>query len=111
MSMSHQNMIENEELSIEQGIFALEEYERVKPEIVVSHDCPEQCAEKLLRDHQPRIPSRTGQLLGRMFEIHQPKKWIFGHWHVSKKFFLPGFVTDFVALNIEETYQIEVSDE
>jgi predicted phosphodiesterase len=102
---------ENEELTIEQGVFALEEYERQKPEIVVSHDCPEQCAEKLLRGHQRRIPTRTGQLLGRMFEIHQPKMWIFGHWHIGKKFFLPGFATDFVALNVEDTYQIEVPNE
>ena len=100
-----------EELTIEQGIFALEEYERTKPGIVVTHDGPEQVAEHLLRPHQHRISTRTGQLLGRMFEIHQPKIWIFGHWHMSKKFFVPGFSTDFICLNCEETCVLDILEE
>lgn len=101
---------QEEELSMIEANDAIEAYAAAKPDYVVTHDCPEQASCKMRRAGQRQITSRTGQLLGRMFEIHEPKVWVFGHWHVSKKFFVEGHRTDFVALHECETYKLEVPD-
>lgn len=64
----------------------------VKPKIMVTHECPESIAEIIvgripdLRGGRikldPRFASRTRVAFQEMFEAHQPKLWIFGHWHV-----------------------------
>lgn len=62
----------------------LEDYCREKPEIVVSHTCPRSIIESMFGLNP--IPTRTNCLLEEMFEHHQPREWIFGHFHrpVSK---------------------------
>ena len=60
------------------GNHALALYERTKPRIVLTHDCPLEVTKEMgLRV----IPSRTSQLLSAMFAIHQPSMWLFGHYH------------------------------
>jgi len=77
----------NEELTIEQGYKALEAYEAAEPRIVASHEAPQQVGEALLRDGGFRpekwgsTSRRTAQLLQRMYEVHQPEYWFFGHYH------------------------------
>lgn len=77
---------EDEELTYQQCVNAINAYEQVKPEFVVTHTVPESII--------PSIPfnkmfgetiyrNRTEQMLENMYQIHQPKKWIFGHWHVD----------------------------
>jgi hypothetical protein len=77
-----------EELSYAQGLRALELYEKLKPDFVVTHTVPSSII--------PEVPfkrifgdtihgSRTESLLDNLYYIHQPKKWIFGHWHVDWK--------------------------
>lgn len=72
----------NEELGMVECYAALAEYRRVKPNFVVSHECPRSVVphvtESLLL-----IPSRTNQVLEAMFAAHQPQKWVFGHYHKS----------------------------
>lgn len=80
---------EREELTVEQGQKALELYSKVKPTLMITHDCPEVMREVFLSKNMgmmggnKKIITRTGNLLQKMFEIHQPKLHIFGHWHQS----------------------------
>lgn len=79
----------DEELSIAELNKAVEFYADTKPDIVLSHDGPNIATDVLMNKftlHKDRpIPTRTGQALSAMWEIHWPKQWIFGHWHVNWK--------------------------
>jgi hypothetical protein len=60
----------------------LDLYEAEKPDLMVTHDCPSDFAKLyLLGAHKPPYPSVTGNALMVMHNIHQPKNWVFGHWH------------------------------
>lgn len=54
---------------------------------VMSHTCPE----FLLRDIERHIKIKVDDFdismraLSRVFEMYRPKRWFFGHWHVSFK--------------------------
>lgn len=76
-----------EQLSQEELGKALAEYVLVKPEIVVSHDCPISLTQTMLRDAimpgYPVVGSRTGHALQAMLDVHRPDIWIFGHYHVN----------------------------
>lgn len=104
----------DEELNIAQLTEALELYEQVKPEIMITHDGPEIATMELLNrftlgawDRKPIIPTRTGQGLQAMFEAHKPEQWFFGHWHVDWSLTLRG--TKFRCLN--EFSKVEISKE
>lgn len=72
----------------------LDRYIKQRPQIMVTHECPETVAALILGKMadlrqvgasvklDPRFASRTRVAFQRMFELHQPKLWIFGHWHV-----------------------------
>jgi len=88
-----------EELSMLQCREVMEMYLETKPEIVVSHDGPQQATHNLLIG-QP-LSTRTGQLLSSMFTFHKPKYWIFGHWHKNWRAEIEG--TNFICLPIPST--------
>lgn len=96
----------NEELSMAECYAALTEYQRTKPNFVVSHECPQSIiphvtASSLL------IPSRTNQLLEQLFSIHQPDRWVFGHYHTSWNKVING--TQFTCLDELECLDITAS--
>jgi len=70
---------------------ARELYRKVKPDLVLTHEPPRSICDLLgnpevLRSfgHDPKtFTTRTSIALERMFAIHQPKQWIFGHFHKS----------------------------
>lgn len=72
----------DEELSVRSMRAALEQYKRVKPQLVITHECPSSIVDMI---HGPSEigPSATALLLQAMFEAHQPKEWFFGHHHVT----------------------------
>lgn len=75
-------------------------YKKVKPEIMITHECPETFSNDLcnyvgIRKYN-NDPSRTRETFDRMLQIHQPKVWIFGHWHHNVNMFLYG--TEFICL-------------
>ena len=75
---------DDEELSNNELTLLVDKYIIEKPDIVVTHDCPEEIA--IMMDEwsghkKLDISSRTRQALQSMFEIHKPKLHIFGHWH------------------------------
>lgn len=91
---------------------AINLYERVKPKYVFSHDTVSSAATWLLTaiaggfrsEKMLSADSRTAVALEQMFQIHQPKEWIFGHYHIDKSFNWKG--TKFTCLNELNVYTI-----
>lgn len=103
-----------EELSPETLNRVKELYLNIKPRIVVSHEAPAKAGAMLLAMTQMRLykgacfESRTAQVFNQMFEEHQPELWVFGHYHISKTFFLDK--TYFVCLNELEFMTIDTEN-
>lgn len=92
---------EQEQVGIDQFMKARELYRETKPDIVLTHDCPESIALLLLEPGQSIYQNMTGWALQELFNIHQPKIWRFGHWHRSWSKTVNG--TEFRCLNELET--------
>jgi hypothetical protein len=89
-----------EELSYSQAEKAFELYKEKKPSLVISHDAPVEVPLKMRFLTPDRTePSITNQLLQFMFETHQPKKWAFGHWHISRRVVIKGTIFHCVGEN------------
>ncbi len=83
----------NEEFELHQHDAIIEDYARAKPDVVFTHECPNSIGfggktplktpDVLQRfGYNPvTFTTRTGVLLQRMFEAHQPKLHVFGHYH------------------------------
>lgn len=79
----------DEECSYAELERVVDDYAAIKPEIVVTHECPESVANEILAAfNKIKIEdgSRTRQALEMMLHKHQPRHWFFGHWHVSLSF-------------------------
>jgi predicted phosphodiesterase len=85
----------DEELSVERLREAHRLYVESRPRVMVTHDAPDSVI-KLLGPRSTNT-TRTGSFLERMFQAHQPKIWIFGHWHVDCVEIVEG--TKFVCLD------------
>ncbi|MGD9631444.1 MAG: metallophosphoesterase [Pyrinomonadaceae bacterium] len=53
---------------------------QVKPPVILSHTAPHHVAQMAFKYNVP-FHSRTGAFLDLLFEIHQPKLWVFGDHH------------------------------
>jgi len=76
----------DEELSYHKLQEIITLYEVEKPDVMVSHEIPEEMAkviEVLSGRRKLDIDSRTRQAFDGMLYLHQPKLWIHGHWHYS----------------------------
>lgn len=65
---------------------ALDAYSKAKPEFVVTHTAPTSIIplipfERLFGD--TLYKTRTELTLQKMYDAHQPKTWVFGHFHVN----------------------------
>ena len=74
-----------EELSYKRGQDAIDLYNEILPDIVLSHDCPFKILSNLYGTAH-KEETITGQILDTCFEAHQPKMWLFGHHHQDKTF-------------------------
>lgn len=100
---------EDEELSYASLYNMIDEYAKVKPEIMVTHECPEIIANTLCRSYDKAKfldSSRTRVAFDHMFQIHKPKYWIFGHWHLPLDKNILG--TNFICLDINKSVDIEI---
>jgi predicted phosphodiesterase len=100
----------DEELSFEELGKAADLYVQSKPRFVLSHEAPSEAAKNLLytllignkdsyfTEKLQCSMSRTSEALQYMLDRHQPEKWIFGHYHVDRKFAIPGCKTEFVCV-------------
>jgi hypothetical protein len=75
---------DDEELGYEAMSGVIAAYEVAQPQIMVTHDCPQEFGVHLFgRDSGKSGRNRTNMGLQTMWEIHRPRVWIFGHWHQS----------------------------
>ena len=95
---------ENEQVNIDQFMKARELYRNIKPEVMITHDCPQDIALQMLEPGQRVYENITSWALQELYNIHQPKLWFFGHWHRSVK--IQHGNTQFVCLNELETYTL-----
>jgi len=80
---------ENEELSKEEFEEVVKDYYEKKPNIVLTHDCPDSVSRiignpEILRGFgfdPDTFNTITQTYLEKCFIIHQPKLWVFGHYH------------------------------
>lgn len=82
-----------EEMNFEEWTRCIDTYDRTRPSIVLSHECPTDPLDQMFGF---TTPSNTAKGLQVLFEIHQPLLWIFGHHHKSKRKVIHG--TEFVCL-------------
>lgn len=74
----------DEELSIAELTDCLDLYDKIRPQIVVTHDCPTSIRNIFLKvGKDEQNGTRTNQALQQMFEIHHPQLWVFGHHHAN----------------------------
>lgn len=93
----------NEELTYKEGYQIIENYEKIKPNIVVTHDCPQSVAENLF-SYIHGNKSMTRLILQEMFEVHQPSQWFFGHHHKDIDVMIEG--TNFICLDELSIYNL-----
>lgn len=96
----------NEELTYQEQLEAFDFYCKVKPKIVISHDCPQTALTTMFKMGWSYGKSQTRTMLEMMFLEHKPDLWVFGHHHQSVKMNILG--TEFVCLDELETLTIEL---
>lgn len=107
---------EEEQMSQEVMERCLALYEEFKPRIVVTHTCPDFVARDIGSPGALRyfgfdpatFQTRTQQFFGVCYKIHQPKLWVFGHFHKSWHKVYDN--TTFRCLKELESLDIETSD-
>lgn len=87
----------NEENNIETFMKARDLYREIKPDVVLTHDCPESLISHLLPPGSRVFQNITTWALEELLNIHQPKIWRFGHWH--QKWRMTIGKTDFRCLD------------
>ena len=91
----------DEELTYIQGRDAMDQYMKLLPDVVVTHDCPQVIMQTLFGYSEK---SNNRMLFEAMWEAHKPKLWLFGHHHQSKDINVLG--TNFRCLNELEVFEI-----
>ena len=99
----------DEELSYAELNKAIDLYEQVKPDIVLTHMFPETLLHILFPKKYESYPSITGQALASMFEIHKPKIWVFAHMHPFMNEVHNVLGTTFMCLSEFGTFDYDVS--
>ena len=96
---------QDEELSKRQADAVIDLYEKVKPKIVATHDCPEAVLPVMYRDRVRTFHTYTGQLFDALMSIYPPDVWVFAHHHKTHQFVVGS--TKFYGLRILEALKIE----
>jgi hypothetical protein len=99
---------QNEQVTIESFIEARELYRSIKPDIFLSHDCPDFMVRDYIGPYARVYENITNWALGELYKIHQPKLWIHAHYHQSKTTVYEN--TKFICLDELEIYSL-VKDE
>lgn len=73
----------DEQLNYKQMAEATTLYADTKPEVVVTHQCPQSVEDRIF-DFPHRYDNATSKWLDVLFELHKPKLWVFGHYHLSR---------------------------
>lgn len=74
-----------------------------------SHDCPTSVAYHMFLKGKVGLNQHlniTNETLQAMFEKHQPKRWVFGHWHITKSIVIEG--CEFICIGKKDSRIIEL---
>lgn len=101
---------EEEQLSYNELMNVIVEYEKVKPDIMITHELPKVGIENIFHKQfiSDGIGNRTAIALNQMFEIHKPKIWFYGHWHRNRIDNLLG--TEFVCIDELDYIDYEIEE-
>lgn len=99
------NWWENEQNTMETFEKAKKLYSDIRPDTVMTHDCPLFIVPDLLPVGSKVYENLTSWALQELFNIHKPKYWFFGHYHTSWNKNIDG--TEFRCLNELEYYSIK----
>lgn len=97
---------EDEQINESEYPYIVKKYENMLPEIFVSHDGPTDAIFQILGSHKEIIKTRTSNLLQILFDIHKPKLWVFGHYHVPLDVVIKD--TRFVCLPELKTLEVKL---
>ena len=93
----------DEELSHEELEEVIDLYFQQKPDVMVTHEVPNSVVFhfglRILKDS-----ARTREAFRLMFEIHKPKLWIFGHWHIKFDKVIDG--TRFIC--VDQNHHVDI---
>lgn len=90
----------DEELEYSEFFPIFDAWEKHKPKIIVTHDCPQFVAHTKYGIYESSI---TRKAFDNLFEVHQPSMWLYGHHHKSDDFMLKG--CNFICLDELEIYK------
>jgi len=103
---------EDEQLSYSRFQTVIDTYAITQPSVMVTHDCPHSVAKQMFFDTGmcmgKQVPTITGQALDAMFSIHQPKLWVFGHYHTTMQVKIGNTIfacvgaDDYLDFNLED---------
>lgn len=99
----------DEELSYAELQVLVDKYQEVKPDVMITHECPEIISTEMCRRvgwKKFDSKSRTRDAFETMWLNHKPKLWIAGHWHLSFDADIMG--TRFIILNELEWVDVNI---
>lgn len=84
----------DEQLSVPEFERLIDEYARVKPRVMITHDAPDEVTDAMFikgglaigGPNAKKISTRTGLAFQAMLDLHQPDEWYFGHWHHTMQY-------------------------
>lgn len=103
-----------EELTTDRLEEAIQLYKQLKPNYMFSHECPFSVLPHVTNPafvrnfgyYEPLIKTKTNQALQTMFDIHRPKLWFFGHYHINKK--VQDGPTTFICVGEGQYYELDL---
>lgn len=69
-----------EQLGYAKSMKCVELYNKTRPDLVLSHECPASIKSMILNQN---VHDPTSTLLQRLLDIRPPKAWYFGHHHMN----------------------------
>lgn len=117
----------DEEISESRFQEVLDAYLLSKPNVVVSHECPNDIGKEPVKNSSGEIidvplkkdyvlktfgfdpmtfNTKTGFLLQQLWDAHQPDKWVFGHYHPEPTWISKIGKTDFICLGELVTFDL-----
>lgn len=89
----------DEQCSIAELLGIHDKFTSEKPEVIISHECPEFIANAICQQYgKSKFPddNRTRIMLEQVYYSYKPKLHIFGHWHLNFDYLYQG--TRFICL-------------
>lgn len=76
----------DEEMTQEELNQAFEAYVVLKPDIMITHCAPNIMGAMRIPKFPGNDDSRTVQMFEKMLDVHEPTRWIYGHYHFFENF-------------------------